>query len=53
MNDQNYAAKQVYKVLIKAPIDKVWSELVGSGLPAPTLPDTRAGWQTGLEQYEF
>jgi len=35
MNDQKYAEKQVYKVLIKAPIDKVWSELVDTTRPRP------------------
>ncbi len=35
MNDKKYAEKQVYKVLIKAPIDKVWSELVDTSRPRP------------------
>jgi uncharacterized protein YndB with AHSA1/START domain len=35
MNDQAYADKQVYKVLINAPIDTVWSELVNTTSPRP------------------
>lgn len=35
MNDRNYAEKQVYKVLINAPIETVWSELVDTTKPRP------------------
>lgn len=35
MNDTRYAEKQVYKVLIKAPIERVWSELVDTSRPRP------------------
>jgi uncharacterized protein YndB with AHSA1/START domain len=35
MNDTKYAEKQVYKVLINAPIEKVWSELVDMTSPRP------------------
>lgn len=35
MNDRNYAEKQVYKVMINAPIDRVWSELVETTKPRP------------------
>ena len=35
MTEQKYAEKQVYKVLIKAPIETVWSELVDKTAPRP------------------
>ena len=35
MNDEKYAEKQVYRVLIDAPIDTVWSELVDTTRPRP------------------
>ena len=35
MNDTRYAEKQVYKVMINAPIDRVWSELVETTKPRP------------------
>ena len=35
MSEQTYAEKQVYKVLINAPIDTVWSELVNTTSPRP------------------
>lgn len=35
MSETKYAEKQVYKVLIKAPIATVWSELVDSTSPRP------------------
>ena len=35
MNDRTYADKQVYKVLINAPIETVWSELVNTTSPRP------------------
>lgn len=35
MKDNNYAEKQVYRVLISAPIETVWSELVNTTAPRP------------------
>ena len=35
MNTSNYADKQIFKVVIAAPIDKVWSELVKETEPRP------------------
>lgn len=35
MNDNAYAEKQIYRVLINAPIDRVWSELVDTAKPRP------------------
>ena len=35
MNAGNYAEKQVYKVLINAPVETVWSELVDTTKPRP------------------
>jgi uncharacterized protein YndB with AHSA1/START domain len=35
MNTNKYAEKQVYKVLIEAPIETVWSELVDTTKPRP------------------
>jgi len=35
MNENKYADKQVYKVLINAPIETVWSELVDTTKPRP------------------
>ena len=35
MKDNNYAEKQVYRVLINAPIETVWSELVNTTTPRP------------------
>ena len=35
MNDKQYGEKQVYRVLIDAPIDTVWSELVDTTQPRP------------------
>jgi len=42
MNDTKYAERGVYKVLIKAPIETVWSELVNSTSPRPFFWDS--GW---------
>ena len=44
MNDTNYAEKQVYRVLIDAPIERVWSELVNSNSPRPFFWNSR--WDT-------
>lgn len=46
MNDTKYAEKQVYKVVIKAPIDKVWSELVDTSRPRPFF--WNGSWDTPL-----
>jgi uncharacterized protein YndB with AHSA1/START domain len=35
MTENKYAAKEVYRVLIAAPIDTVWSELVNMASPRP------------------
>ena len=35
MTDNKYAAKEVYRVLINAPIETVWSELVNTTSPRP------------------
>jgi uncharacterized protein YndB with AHSA1/START domain len=35
MNDNQYAEKQIYKVVIAAPIETVWSELVNTQSPRP------------------
>lgn len=35
MNDKKYAEKQIYRVLINAPIETVWSELVKTTKPRP------------------
>lgn len=35
MNDGKYASKQIYKVIIKAPIETVWSELIDRTSPRP------------------
>ena len=35
MNEKKFAEKQIYKVLINAPIETVWSELVNTTSPRP------------------
>lgn len=35
MNDKQYAEKQIYRVVINAPIETVWSELVNTQSPRP------------------
>lgn len=35
MTEQKYAPKEVYKVMIAAPIETVWSELVNTASPRP------------------
>ena len=35
MTDKNYASKEIYRVLINAPIETVWSELVKTASPRP------------------
>ena len=44
MNDNKYADRQVYKVLINAPIETVWSELVDTTRPRPFL--WNGSWDT-------
>ena len=35
MSDESYAEKSIYRVLIRAPIETVWSELVDTTRPRP------------------
>ena len=42
MSNDRYAEKQVYRVLIRAPIETVWSELVKTASPRPFFWDS--GW---------
>ncbi len=35
MNDNNYAEKAIYRVLINAPVETVWAELVDTTSPRP------------------
>jgi uncharacterized protein YndB with AHSA1/START domain len=44
MSNSNYADKQVYKVIIKAPIETVWSELVKTTSPRPFF--WNSSWDT-------
>jgi len=44
MNENKYAEKQVYKVLIDAPIETVWSELVDTTRPRPFF--WNGSWET-------
>lgn len=44
MSDKNYAARQVYKVIIKAPIETVWSELIKTTSPRPFF--WNSSWDT-------
>jgi uncharacterized protein YndB with AHSA1/START domain len=44
VNDNNYAEKQVYRVMIDAPIERVWSELVNTASPRPFFWNSR--WDT-------
>lgn len=44
MNEKKFADRAVYKVIIKAPIDKVWSELVNTQTPRPFF--WNSGWDT-------
>jgi uncharacterized protein YndB with AHSA1/START domain len=44
MKDNNYAEKQIYKVMIDAPIDTVWSELVDMTRPRPFF--WNSTWET-------
>ncbi len=51
MNEKKYADRAVYKVVIKAPIERVWSELVNTQSPRPffwnSSWDTSAGMKPG------
>lgn len=44
MSDQNYAARQIYKVIIDAPIETVWSELIKTTSPRPFF--WNSSWDT-------
>jgi uncharacterized protein YndB with AHSA1/START domain len=44
MSDRNYADRAVYKVLIKAPIETVWSELMNLEKPRPFFWNSK--WDT-------
>ncbi len=44
MSDPKFADKQVYKVIIKAPIETVWSELVKTTSPRPFF--WNSSWDT-------
>lgn len=44
MSDDKYAKKQIYRVLIKAPIERVWSELIDQTRPRPFFWD--GSWDT-------
>jgi uncharacterized protein YndB with AHSA1/START domain len=42
VSERRYAEKQIYKVMIKAPIETVWSELVKTAAPRPFF--WNSGW---------
>jgi len=44
VSDVNYAERAIYKVLIRAPIETVWSELVKTSSPRPFF--WNSGWDT-------
>ena len=44
MQDKKFAERAVYKVLIKAPIDTVWSELIKTSAPRPFF--WNSSWDT-------
>ncbi len=44
MNDKKHADKAIYKVVIQAPIDTVWSELVNTTSPRPFF--WNSSWDT-------
>lgn len=44
MNDKRHADRAIYKVLINAPIDTVWSELINTTSPRPFF--WNSGWDT-------
>ncbi len=44
MTDKDYAAKEIYRVMIDAPIETVWSELVNTTSPRPFFWDGQ--WDT-------
>jgi uncharacterized protein YndB with AHSA1/START domain len=44
MKSDSYAARQIYKVIIKAPIDTVWSELIKTTSPRPFF--WNSSWDT-------
>ncbi|MEZ5921111.1 MAG: SRPBCC domain-containing protein [Parvularculaceae bacterium] len=44
MSDSKFAEKQVYRVIVKAPIETVWSELVKTASPRPFF--WNSSWDT-------
>lgn len=44
MSDKRYADRAIYKVLIRAPIETVWSELINTTAPRPFF--WNAAWDT-------
>lgn len=44
MNEPKYAERSVYKVVIRAPIETVWSELINTSSPRPFF--WNSGWDT-------
>lgn len=48
MGDRKYAERQIYKVIIKAPIETVWSELVKTTSPRPFF--WNSSWDTPAMQ---
>lgn len=44
MNDKPLAEKQFYRVMIDAPVEQVWSELINTNSPRPFF--WNAGWDT-------
>lgn len=42
MQDKKYADREIYKVVIKAPIETVWSELINTTAPRPFF--WNSGW---------
>lgn len=44
MNEKQFAGRSIYKVLIEAPIETVWSELVNTVSPRPFFWDSK--WDT-------
>ncbi|NNL90130.1 MAG: hypothetical protein HKP25_13775 [Marinicaulis sp.] len=47
MSNEKYAEKQIYRVMIDAPIDRVWSELVNTESPRPFF------WNGSWDAAEF
>jgi uncharacterized protein YndB with AHSA1/START domain len=49
MNEKKFADRAVYKTIIKAPIDKVWSELVNTQTPRPFFWNSRWDTSAGMK----